>query len=319
MRIACSLFPGSLVMVAVPRRCFREAIRTWCSAARPSPRLPRPTASASRRSLRRTASRRKAQLVAGRILLDSATDAGDRGAGADTTATQRVRGCADPVRPDSDSDTDSTATEVATTSTRPSTVQAQTAAQTARRRYRLWNGSPRVRSLRSPTPNGVPAALAEAIAWQESGWNNDEVSGVGAVGVMQIVPTTWTWIDQLPDAQRPAGAGLRGREHPCRRTAVARAARGDRRQLVAGRGRLLPGARVGQGARHVRRTTRQIRLGRPLGAAPERGQPIARYASLAACSMTTTLTSTCSTARPSRSSGTAHRATPTPTTSRTPA
>ena len=35
---------------------------------------------------------------------------------------------------------------------------------------------------------GVPASLAEAIAWQESGWNNDEVSGIGAVGVMQIVP-----------------------------------------------------------------------------------------------------------------------------------
>ncbi|MGH2861166.1 MAG: LysM peptidoglycan-binding domain-containing protein, partial [Solirubrobacteraceae bacterium] len=33
--------------------------------------------------------------------------------------------------------------------------------------------------------NSVPAALAEAIAWQESGWNNDEVSSVGAVGVMQ--------------------------------------------------------------------------------------------------------------------------------------
>ena len=44
--------------------------------------------------------------------------------------------------------------------------------------------------------NGVPAALAEAIAWQESGWNNDEVSGAGAVGIMQIVPATWTWINR---------------------------------------------------------------------------------------------------------------------------
>ncbi len=44
--------------------------------------------------------------------------------------------------------------------------------------------------------NGVPAALAEAIGWQESGWNNDEVSSVGAVGVMQIIPSSWTWIDQ---------------------------------------------------------------------------------------------------------------------------
>jgi LysM repeat protein len=41
---------------------------------------------------------------------------------------------------------------------------------------------------------GVPPALAEAIAWQESGFNNSEVSNVGAVGVMQIVPNTWQWI-----------------------------------------------------------------------------------------------------------------------------
>lgn len=53
--------------------------------------------------------------------------------------------------------------------------------------------------------NGVPASLAEAIAWQESGWNNDEVSGIGAVGVMQIVPTTWRWIDQYLTPSDPLG------------------------------------------------------------------------------------------------------------------
>ena len=41
---------------------------------------------------------------------------------------------------------------------------------------------------------GVPPALAEAIAWQESGWNNSVISNAGAVGVMQIVPNTWQWI-----------------------------------------------------------------------------------------------------------------------------
>jgi len=41
---------------------------------------------------------------------------------------------------------------------------------------------------------GVPAPLAQAIGWQESGWNNDEVSVDGAVGVMQILPGTWQWI-----------------------------------------------------------------------------------------------------------------------------
>lgn len=54
--------------------------------------------------------------------------------------------------------------------------------------------------------NGVPAALAEAIGWQESGWNNDEVSSADAVGVMQIVPSTWTWIDQNLTPDDPLGA-----------------------------------------------------------------------------------------------------------------
>jgi soluble lytic murein transglycosylase-like protein len=55
------------------------------------------------------------------------------------------------------------------------------------------------------TANGVPAALAEAVAWQESGWNNAEVSNVGAVGVMQIVPSTWSWIDSYLTPTDPLG------------------------------------------------------------------------------------------------------------------
>jgi N-acetylmuramoyl-L-alanine amidase len=43
--------------------------------------------------------------------------------------------------------------------------------------------------------NGVPSSLADAIGWQESGFNNDEVSSAGARGVMQILPGTWQWID----------------------------------------------------------------------------------------------------------------------------
>jgi N-acetylmuramoyl-L-alanine amidase len=53
--------------------------------------------------------------------------------------------------------------------------------------------------------NGVPASFAEAIAWQESGWNNAEVSDVGAVGVMQIVPSTWRWIDRYLTPTDPLG------------------------------------------------------------------------------------------------------------------
>jgi LysM repeat protein len=51
--------------------------------------------------------------------------------------------------------------------------------------------------------NGVSPSLAEAIADQESGFNNAAVSPTGATGVMQIEPGTWRYIhDQL------GGAGL---------------------------------------------------------------------------------------------------------------
>jgi LysM repeat protein len=114
--------------------------------------------------------------------------------------------------PDSDGDTDaSTQTD---TSTKTATVQTKATAYT--RPSTPTTGS---RGTPQPTPqlvssgdiaaiaaqNGVPASLAEAIAWQESGWNNDEVSGIGAVGVMQIVPSTWTWIDQYLTPSAPLG------------------------------------------------------------------------------------------------------------------
>jgi N-acetylmuramoyl-L-alanine amidase len=40
----------------------------------------------------------------------------------------------------------------------------------------------------------VPASLASAIAWQESGFNNAMVSGANARGVMQVMPGTWDWV-----------------------------------------------------------------------------------------------------------------------------
>jgi soluble lytic murein transglycosylase-like protein len=44
--------------------------------------------------------------------------------------------------------------------------------------------------------NGVPASLASAIAWQESGFNNGMVSSANARGVMQVLPGTWHWVQQ---------------------------------------------------------------------------------------------------------------------------
>jgi LysM repeat protein len=45
--------------------------------------------------------------------------------------------------------------------------------------------------------SGVSPSLAMAIADQESGFNNNEVSSTGATGVMQIEPGTWSYINQL--------------------------------------------------------------------------------------------------------------------------
>jgi soluble lytic murein transglycosylase-like protein len=41
---------------------------------------------------------------------------------------------------------------------------------------------------------GVPVAFAQAVAWQESGWQPEAVSGAGAVGVMQLTPPTADWV-----------------------------------------------------------------------------------------------------------------------------
>ncbi len=51
--------------------------------------------------------------------------------------------------------------------------------------------------------SGVPPALAEAIGWQESGFNNDLVSVSDARGVMQILPGTWEWIQRSLTAGSP--------------------------------------------------------------------------------------------------------------------
>jgi N-acetylmuramoyl-L-alanine amidase len=41
---------------------------------------------------------------------------------------------------------------------------------------------------------GLDSALALAISWQESGWNMHEISSVGAIGAMQVMPATGAFI-----------------------------------------------------------------------------------------------------------------------------
>jgi N-acetylmuramoyl-L-alanine amidase len=43
---------------------------------------------------------------------------------------------------------------------------------------------------------GVSPSLAAAIAWQESGFNNAMVSAANARGVMQVMPGTWSYVQQ---------------------------------------------------------------------------------------------------------------------------
>ena len=44
--------------------------------------------------------------------------------------------------------------------------------------------------------NGIPPALLEAIAWQESGWQINVVACDGGIGLMQVMPSTATWLNQ---------------------------------------------------------------------------------------------------------------------------
>ena len=63
---------------------------------------------------------------------------------------------------------------------------------------------------------GVPASLALAVAWQESGWQQSAVSHAGAVGIMQLMPATAEWVGEamlgttvdMYDARQNVRAGV---------------------------------------------------------------------------------------------------------------
>jgi soluble lytic murein transglycosylase-like protein len=56
------------------------------------------------------------------------------------------------------------------------------------------SGSSTVTSIASQ--HSTPPSLAAGVAYQESGFNNSAVSSAGARGVMQIMPSTWTFIQE---------------------------------------------------------------------------------------------------------------------------
>jgi peptidoglycan hydrolase-like protein with peptidoglycan-binding domain len=60
-------------------------------------------------------------------------------------------------------------------------------------------GVERVRSLLDywATAYGVDRALVRALAWMESGYQSHLTSPVGAWGVMQILPSTWAYVETV--------------------------------------------------------------------------------------------------------------------------
>jgi len=44
---------------------------------------------------------------------------------------------------------------------------------------------------------GIDPSLARALAWMESGYNNAMVSPVGAQGIMQLLPSTWDYVETV--------------------------------------------------------------------------------------------------------------------------
>ena len=85
----------------------------------------------------------------------------------------------------------------------------------------------------------VDQSLALAIAWQESGWQQQRVSSAGAIGVMQVMPDTGRWMRWY------AGRKLRLHDPTTtsgRRDDAADAAGVDRARQERDRG-VLPGPR----------------------------------------------------------------------------
>ena len=51
--------------------------------------------------------------------------------------------------------------------------------------------------VRTAQRYGVDPSLALAVAWQESGWNQRQVSVANAIGTMQVIPSSGRWASEL--------------------------------------------------------------------------------------------------------------------------
>jgi soluble lytic murein transglycosylase-like protein len=57
---------------------------------------------------------------------------------------------------------------------------------------------------------GVPVNLARALAWQESGFQVNVTSNVGAWGPMQVMPDTWAFVETVLLGRKVARTGEGG-------------------------------------------------------------------------------------------------------------
>jgi hypothetical protein len=62
------------------------------------------------------------------------------------------------------------------------------------RHWRMSREEVRAAIGREARRRGVPVRLAQAVAWQESGWRQPVRSPAGAIGVMQVLPGTGLWM-----------------------------------------------------------------------------------------------------------------------------
>lgn len=85
----------------------------------------------------------------------------------------------------------------------PAKARAQTTPGAATTRTSASRDAVRISLDRWSAVYGVDPRLSRAVAWMESGFQQDVVSHAGAIGVMQLLPETWEWLDALIGVRTP--------------------------------------------------------------------------------------------------------------------
>ena len=98
--------------------------------------------------------------------------------------------------------------------------------------------------------HGVDPRLALAVGWQESGWNQRQVSVANAIGVMQVIPSSGQWASEMAGRRLNL---LNTQDNITAGVVILRSLTRSANDPRPGHRRLLPGAVLGAEARDVRR------------------------------------------------------------------